>query len=208
MLVVAAAQTVLVFRQEVERTTRWSDRRRSEQTIPDGAKVAADWRMGTLLVFFAPQGVTSNVLDPTFMARISARVRNLRAGLGRRGRGRAGVAARLDSDFVVFVPSAERQLLQARIDHDPRPRCSSRPSDPGSSAAERTRSSYENGGSRRLTPRLRWRGGRSIHGLTTRKLGCGGVRRPVNVGSVEVGHDSAAEPPLRREGRDRAFRAD
>ena len=122
LLIAALLQTFVIFRQG---TGEWhlaeANYEALGRAIPNGAKVAADWRDGTVLVFFAPQGRYLNVLDPVFMAARYPREFAISESIWNGKAPDLAAALRaLDSDYILFVPTRERRLLQQRLERDPR----------------------------------------------------------------------------------------
>ncbi len=121
-LAAGLAQTAYVFQQDVGEVhfaeANWNAVGR---IIPPGAKVAADWRDGTRLVFAAPQGRYLDVLDPVFMAAKYPREYAIAESIWSGAAIDVPSSLRaLDSDYLFFFAVPQRARLLQRIVRDPR----------------------------------------------------------------------------------------
>lgn len=103
----------------IEREAEWAQ---LGQALPPGAKVAAEWGLAQIYLYFAPQASFLNVLDPVFMAvpfpAAYAAQRKLFAG--QEPDTALMVARELDSEFLAFSAFHPSPLLAARLEGDPR----------------------------------------------------------------------------------------
>jgi hypothetical protein len=120
-LAAAAFQTVLIFGQQAgEMHVAEALTAELGQSIPNGAKVATNWRYGTVLVFYAPQGRYFNVLDPVFMAASHPREHAISERLWSGDAVDVAAALRImDSDLILFDRTQARRLY-TQITRDPR----------------------------------------------------------------------------------------
>lgn len=91
-------------------------------SVPDGAKVAADWSSSEHYAFFAPQGRYLNVLDPIFMALPHPREYDAlrRVMSGADPDPATTLATQLDSDYIAYTIFDAPPALDERVHHDPR----------------------------------------------------------------------------------------
>jgi hypothetical protein len=121
-----AIRNVLVIRynllvQGVLLRGREEDARTFAAKIPAAAKVASPWSETEYYVFWAPQGLYLNVLDPIFMAAWHPRAYQTQLALfdGREPDGPLAAATELDSDFIAMTRLGDRPLA-SRLADDPR----------------------------------------------------------------------------------------
>lgn len=90
------------------------------RALPSGAKVAAPWAATQAFVFWAPQGVYLNVLDPVFMAARDPDAYQTYIELfeGREPDIPLLAASRLDSDYL--ADDGQYPYARARLANDPR----------------------------------------------------------------------------------------
>jgi hypothetical protein len=107
--------------QSVLLTDREKDARAFAAKIPAAAKVAAPWSETAYYVFWAPQGLYLNVLDPIFMAAAHPRAYETQLALfdGREPDAPLATATALDSDFIAMTRLGARPLA-LRLAADPR----------------------------------------------------------------------------------------
>ncbi len=103
----------------VGREQEWAEFGRA---VPAGAKVAAEWGLTHVYLYFAPQASYLNVLDPIFMALPYPQAYAAQRALfdGRESDGALAVKAELDSDFLAFSRFHRTPKLLERIAGDPR----------------------------------------------------------------------------------------
>jgi hypothetical protein len=103
----------------VEREAEWAQ---LGQALPPGAKVAAEWGLAQIYLYFAPQASFLNVLDPVFMAVPYPKAYGAQRLLfaGQEPDTALTVARELDSEFLAFSAFHPTPLLAARLDGDPR----------------------------------------------------------------------------------------
>ena len=92
------------------------------QAVPAGAKVAAEWGLTHVYLYFAPQASYLNVLDPVFMALPYPEAYQAQRALfdGRESDAALAVKAELDSDFLAFSRFHRAPKLHERLQGDPR----------------------------------------------------------------------------------------
>lgn len=103
----------------VGREQEWAEFGRA---VPRGAKVAAEWGLTHVYLYFAPQASYLNVLDPVFMALPYPRAYEAQRALfdGRESDPALTVKAELDSDFLAFSRFHRAPKLIERLAGDPR----------------------------------------------------------------------------------------
>ncbi len=103
----------------IGREAEWTEFGRA---VPAGAKVAAEWGLTHVYIYFAPQASYLNVLDPVFMALPYPEAYEAQRALfdGRDSDGAMTVKAGLDSDFLAFSRFHRTPRLAERIAGDPR----------------------------------------------------------------------------------------
>ncbi len=103
----------------IDRETEWAAFGRS---MPPGARVAAEWGSGQLYLFWAPQALYLNVLDPIFMAVPfpEAHAAHRAVVTGDEPDVPWALHARLDSDHLAAPLLAMSERLLARTMADPR----------------------------------------------------------------------------------------
>ncbi len=92
------------------------------RAVPPGARVAAEWGSTHIYMFWAPQGMYLNVLDPVFMAQPFPRVYAATRAVfeGREPDVPLALEAQLDSNFLAVSGLHPHPDLLRRLRHDPR----------------------------------------------------------------------------------------